>query len=213
MLKVKLGVYGLSRAKNGPCGGERTQISLRRPFRTGKNCRGDSETELAERYPGPGRGLRPDPWRSRHRQERGIAHAGRAPVAVTGSHRRGYPSPAGNLADFYRELVDIFAVPLRPSNRWGGFKALRERWLGHLESTRRRPVLFIDESQEMNAQVLCEPRLCCPVLGSTPRRCCSASSSLAMPGSPKYCGGKNLSLWAAASVCIPNAPAVSKPIS
>jgi type II secretory pathway predicted ATPase ExeA len=67
--------------------------------------------------------------------------------------------PQSNLADFYRELGDIFAVPLRPSNRWGGFKALRERWLGHLESTRRRPVLLIDEAQEMNAQVLCELRL------------------------------------------------------
>ncbi|MBU2774347.1 AAA family ATPase [Acidithiobacillus ferrooxidans] len=67
--------------------------------------------------------------------------------------------PQSNLADFYRELGDIFAVPLRPSNRWGGFKALRERWLSHLESTHRRPVLLIDEAQEMNAQVLCELRL------------------------------------------------------
>lgn len=67
--------------------------------------------------------------------------------------------PQSNLADFYRELGDIFAVPLRPSNRWGGFKALRERWLSHLESSRRRPVLLIDEAQEMTAQVLCELRL------------------------------------------------------
>jgi general secretion pathway protein A len=34
--------------------------------------------------------------------------------------------PQSNLADFYREMGDIFAVPLRPHNRWGGFKALRE---------------------------------------------------------------------------------------
>ena len=54
MLRVKQGVCGLSRAKNGPCGGGRTPISLRRPFRTGKNCSGDLETELAERYPGAG---------------------------------------------------------------------------------------------------------------------------------------------------------------
>lgn len=67
--------------------------------------------------------------------------------------------PQSNLADFYRELGDIFAVSLKPSNRWGGFKALRERWLAHLESTRRRPVLLIDEAQEMNAPVLCELRL------------------------------------------------------
>ena len=65
----------------------------------------------------------------------------------------------GILADFYRELGDIFAVSLKPSNRWGGFKALRERWLAHLDATRRRPVLLIDEAQEMNAPVLCELRL------------------------------------------------------
>ena len=46
--------------------------------------------------------------------------------------------PQSSLADMYRELGDIFAVPLRPNNRWGGFKTLRERWLAHLETTRRR---------------------------------------------------------------------------
>jgi len=67
--------------------------------------------------------------------------------------------PQSNLADFYRELGDIFAVPLRPSNRWGGFKALRERWFSHLEASRCRPVLLIDEAQEMAPQVLSELRL------------------------------------------------------
>ena len=67
--------------------------------------------------------------------------------------------PQSNMADFYRELGDIFAVPLRPSNRWGGFKALRERWLAHLESSRCRAVLLIDEAQEMTPQVLSELRL------------------------------------------------------
>ena len=67
--------------------------------------------------------------------------------------------PQSNLADFYRELGDIFAVPLRPHNRWGGFKALRELWVSHLESTRRRPVLLIDEAQEMTAPALNELRL------------------------------------------------------
>jgi type II secretory pathway predicted ATPase ExeA len=67
--------------------------------------------------------------------------------------------PQSNLADFYRELGDLFGVPLRPHNRWGGFKALRERWLGHLESTLVRPVLLIDEAQEMNPAVLSELRL------------------------------------------------------
>ena len=36
--------------------------------------------------------------------------------------------PQSKGSDFYRELGDIFAVKLTPSNRWGGFKALRERW-------------------------------------------------------------------------------------
>jgi type II secretory pathway predicted ATPase ExeA len=50
-------------------------------------------------------------------------------------------------------------VPLRPHNRWGGFKALRERWLAHLEGTRRRAVLLVDEAQKMSPAALCELRL------------------------------------------------------
>jgi type II secretory pathway predicted ATPase ExeA len=53
--------------------------------------------------------------------------------------------PQGKLADFYRELGDIFAVTLSPHNRWHGFKQLRQRWLHHLEHTRLRPILLIDE--------------------------------------------------------------------
>jgi type II secretory pathway predicted ATPase ExeA len=67
--------------------------------------------------------------------------------------------PQSNVADFYRELGDVFGVPLRPHNRWGGFKALRERWLAHLESTLVRPVLLVDEAQEVNPLVLSELRL------------------------------------------------------
>ena len=67
--------------------------------------------------------------------------------------------PQNSLADLYRVLGDIFAVPLRPHNRWGGFKALRERWLAHLEGTRRRAVLLVDEAQEMSPAALCELRL------------------------------------------------------
>jgi type II secretory pathway predicted ATPase ExeA len=67
--------------------------------------------------------------------------------------------PQSNLADFYRELGDVFGVPLKPHNRWGGFKALRARWLGHLEGTLVRPLLLVDESQEMSAAVLSELRL------------------------------------------------------
>lgn len=67
--------------------------------------------------------------------------------------------PQSNLADFYREMGDVFAVPLKPHNRWGGFKVLRERWIEHLGSTRRRACLLIDEAQEMRTAVLSELRL------------------------------------------------------
>jgi len=67
--------------------------------------------------------------------------------------------PSGNLADFYREMGDLFGVELKPHNRWGGFKALRERWLAHLDGTLLRPVLLIDEAQEMHPGVLNELRL------------------------------------------------------
>ena len=67
--------------------------------------------------------------------------------------------PSSNLADFYREMGDVFGVALRPHNRWGGFKALRERWSAHLQGTLLRPVLLVDEAQEMHPSVLSELRL------------------------------------------------------
>jgi general secretion pathway protein A len=53
--------------------------------------------------------------------------------------------PQSSLSDFYRELGDIFSISMRVSNRWGGFKALRARWIDHLGSASRRPVVLIDE--------------------------------------------------------------------
>jgi general secretion pathway protein A len=67
--------------------------------------------------------------------------------------------PQSKPADFYRELGDLFAVKLSPSNRWGGFRALRERWKAHLAATRIKPVLLIDEAQAMTAEVLSELRI------------------------------------------------------
>jgi len=67
--------------------------------------------------------------------------------------------PSAKLSDFYRELGDIFGVTLNGNNRWCGFKTLRERWLAHVESTLLRPVLFLDEAQEMPVNVLSELRL------------------------------------------------------
>jgi general secretion pathway protein A len=67
--------------------------------------------------------------------------------------------PQASLADFYRELGNLFSVPLAPHNRWASAKALREKWLHHIESSLYRPVLLIDEAQEMSSAVLCELRL------------------------------------------------------
>lgn len=67
--------------------------------------------------------------------------------------------PQSSLADFYRELGAIFGVNLTPANRYGGFKALRERWLHHIKTTLFRPLLLIDEAQEMVTPCLNEVRL------------------------------------------------------
>jgi type II secretory pathway predicted ATPase ExeA len=66
---------------------------------------------------------------------------------------------SGSVSSFYRELGELFEVELSPRNRWGGFKALREKWREHMEKTLLRPVLLIDEAQEMNLKVLTELRL------------------------------------------------------
>jgi type II secretory pathway predicted ATPase ExeA len=67
--------------------------------------------------------------------------------------------PQAGVADFYRELGELFQVPLSPHNRWASAKVLREKWHAHIETSLYRPVLLIDEAQEMNPTVLCELRL------------------------------------------------------
>ena len=67
--------------------------------------------------------------------------------------------PHASVADFYRELGDLFEVALSPHNRWTGAKALRDKWQAHIEASLYRPVLIVDEAQEMNTAVLCELRL------------------------------------------------------
>ena len=71
--------------------------------------------------------------------------------------------PQSNVADFYRELGDLFDVRLKPHNRWAGFRTLRERWRSHIDATLMRPVLLIDEAQQMSPLVMTELR----VLSST----------------------------------------------
>lgn len=67
--------------------------------------------------------------------------------------------PQAKTADFYRELGHLFGVSLSPNNRWHSSKSLREKWLAHIEATVYRPVLIIDEAQEMNPLVLAELRM------------------------------------------------------
>jgi type II secretory pathway predicted ATPase ExeA len=67
--------------------------------------------------------------------------------------------PQSSIADFYRELGSMFGLDIRVSNRWGGFRSLRDKWIAHIESTMFRPVLLIDEAQEMQGAVLSELRL------------------------------------------------------
>jgi general secretion pathway protein A len=67
--------------------------------------------------------------------------------------------PQSKLGDFYREIGALFAVVLSQHNRWAGFKTLRDKWRAHLESTRYRPVILVDEAQEMPTSVLAELRI------------------------------------------------------
>lgn len=69
--------------------------------------------------------------------------------------------PQAGTADFYREMGELFGVELHPHNRYGGAKVLRARWQGHIDASLSRPVLIIDEGQEMQLSVLSELRLLC----------------------------------------------------
>ena len=69
--------------------------------------------------------------------------------------------PQSGIPDFYRELGDLFGVQLSPHNRWAGARVLRERWQDHIAAALLRPVLVIDEAQEMKPAVLNELRLLC----------------------------------------------------
>ena len=67
--------------------------------------------------------------------------------------------PQSRTMDFYRELGDLFGVPLQAHNRWSGFKALRSRWNDHIASSLTRPVLILDEAQEALSTVFTELRV------------------------------------------------------
>lgn len=67
--------------------------------------------------------------------------------------------PQSRASDFYRELGDVFGVPLPSHNRWAGFKALRARWSDHITQTLMRPILILDEAQEALTTVFAELRI------------------------------------------------------
>ena len=67
--------------------------------------------------------------------------------------------PQSRVMDFYREMGDLFGVPLQGHNRWAGFKALRTRWNEHISTTLMRPVLVLDEAQEVLVSVFSELRI------------------------------------------------------
>ena len=67
--------------------------------------------------------------------------------------------PQANIADFYREMADLFGVELQPHNRWAGTRVLRQRWQEHIDGALSRPVLIVDEAQEIQPSVLSELRL------------------------------------------------------
>lgn len=83
------------------------------------------------------------------------------------SHLRSIPElavrtisrPQSRIQDFYRELAELFDAPIRPSNRYGGFTVLREKWMSHIKASMFRPVILVDEAQEAHDDVLNELRL------------------------------------------------------
>ena len=84
-----------------------------------------------------------------------VRHLSSLPEVLTGILTR----PQSRMGDFYRELGEVFGISLSVHNRWSCFKALREKWQAHLAATLWRPVLIVDEAQEMRPEVLSELRL------------------------------------------------------
>jgi general secretion pathway protein A len=67
--------------------------------------------------------------------------------------------PQSGIRDFYRELAELYDVPLKQNNRYGSYTSLRTQWRSHIKASLLRPVLLIDEAQEAHEDVLNELRL------------------------------------------------------
>jgi general secretion pathway protein A len=78
---------------------------------------------------------------------------------VQGLSVRTFIHPQSSIRDFYHELGDMFDVPIKAHNRWHSFKSLRQKWQNHIENNCIKPVLLIDEAQEMQTSVMNELRL------------------------------------------------------
>jgi len=84
-----------------------------------------------------------------------VRHLSGLPEVLVGCLNR----PQSRLGDFYREMGEVFGLSLSPHNRYASFKVLREKWEAHLAATLWRPVLVVDEAQEMKPDILSELRL------------------------------------------------------
>lgn len=67
--------------------------------------------------------------------------------------------PQSRLRDFYYELGALYNVEMTGANRFGTFQRLRTDWQSQIQSHRHRPLLIIDEAQELRPEVLLELRL------------------------------------------------------
>jgi general secretion pathway protein A len=67
--------------------------------------------------------------------------------------------PQSGIADFYREISELFDVPIKRNNRFSSFSSLRAQWTSHIKASLFRPVLLVDEAQEADEIVLNELRL------------------------------------------------------
>ena len=66
--------------------------------------------------------------------------------------------PQSGIADFYREMGELFGVDIKPHNRWAGFKNLRHLWQEQVDARLICPVLLVDEAQQVQPEVLSELR-------------------------------------------------------
>ena len=55
--------------------------------------------------------------------------------------------PQSHMADFYRELGELFGIRLTPHNRWAGTKVLASTGNAHIGSVLYRPVVLVDEAR------------------------------------------------------------------